>query len=77
MNTLLGYKCAIADPLALAFGFDMSSKAFNTLFRNMWLRRPGLQFIVPDWNLDLILELLCSNEFNINFLLLLLSERYL
>ena len=66
VNTLLVYKCALVDPLTIAFKLDMNDKAFSSLFRSMWLRRPGIQFKIPEWNLDLVLELLCSNEFNIN-----------
>ena len=32
----------------------------------MWQARPGRQFSMPAWDLDLVLELLCSNQFNIN-----------
>ena len=66
VNTLQVYKCALALPLSVGFGLDMSHNYFNLVFRSMWLKRPGTQFQIPAWNLDLVLDLLSSNRFNIN-----------
>ena len=32
----------------------------------MWLKKPGIRSAEPKWNLDLVLNLLSSNSFNIN-----------
>ena len=66
VNTILVYKCALALPLSVAFELNMEDKKFTSLFRSMWLRRPGVPYSSPKWNLDLVLELLSTNRFNIN-----------
>ena len=66
VNTLQAYKCALDLPLSVGFCLDMKSPKFTSLFRSMWLKRPGTQYQVPAWNLDLVLDLLSSNRFNIN-----------
>ena len=60
------YKCALALPLSVGFGLNMNDDKFNSVFRSMWLRRPGIQFQTPQWNLDVVLDLLSSNRFNVN-----------
>ena len=66
VNTLQVYKCALSLPLSIGFNINMDDPKFNSLFRSMWLKRPGTQFQVPLWNLDLVLDMLSSNRFNIN-----------
>ena len=65
VNTIQAYKCALDLPLSVAFNIDMKNSKFTSLFRSMWLKRPGTQYQVPAWNLDLVLDLLSSNRFNV------------
>ena len=65
-NTIAVYRSAICDPLSIGFGIDFEDRKLKLLSRSMWLKKPGTRSAEPKWNLDLVLTLLSSNQFNIN-----------
>ena len=65
-STVLPCKSSLVEPLSRGFGLDMGVNTFNVLSGSMFLKRPGVGYSEPKWCLDLVLDLLSSNRFNIN-----------
>ncbi|MEL7079611.1 MAG: hypothetical protein AAGM46_27385, partial [Cyanobacteria bacterium J06582_2] len=64
-STLASYKSALRPPLMLGFGFHMEHTVIQTLSKNFALERPKTKGKVINWKLTDILDLLSSDEFNI------------
>ena len=65
-NTVQVYRSALVDPLSVGYGIDFNDKRLKLLLKSMWLKKPNINSVEPKWNLDLVLNLVSSNVFNIN-----------
>ena len=65
-NTIVCYKSALIEPLQFAFDLDMDHKNFGKIFRSMFLKKPSISPLEPKWDLFKVLNLLKSQDFNVN-----------
>ena len=62
-NTIKSYLAAIKEPLTLAFGINLDDGRVSQLMRSFWLKKPGLRYIEPKWQLEPVLDLLGTEAF--------------
>ncbi len=62
-NTVASYRAALAEPLQLAFGVDVTSAPFRKLSRALFHLRPAHSPPEPSWSLDRVLSFLSSPRF--------------
>ncbi|KAK3893773.1 hypothetical protein Pcinc_002430 [Petrolisthes cinctipes] len=63
-HTIMNYRNALALPLQLSFGINMSHRSFSLLARSQFLRRPPPAKKVPTWSIDAALVTFSRPEFN-------------
>ena len=63
-NTILSYRRALAYPLSLAFNIHVETDTFALLARSQFLARPPVEWILPSWNINHVLDLLTSPRYN-------------
>ncbi|KAK3885973.1 hypothetical protein Pcinc_009857 [Petrolisthes cinctipes] len=63
-HAIMNFKNALALPLQLAFGVNMSHRSFSLLARNQFLQRPPSAKKVPTWSFDAALVSFSWPEFN-------------
>ena len=62
-KTVLTYRSAIKLPLKLGFNLLLDSQEFSLLSRAQFLARPPKRQLVPEWDINPVLDLLESPEF--------------
>ena len=65
-RTIACYRSALSEPMKVGFGIELQKAVFSRLLRSFFLSRPPRQFSEPAWNLDLVLDLLCTPPFKTN-----------
>ncbi|KAK3890487.1 hypothetical protein Pcinc_005567 [Petrolisthes cinctipes] len=63
-HTIMNYRNALALPLQLSFGINMSHRSFSLLAKSQFLRRPPPAKKVPTWSIDTALVTFSRPEFN-------------
>ncbi|KAK3881445.1 hypothetical protein Pcinc_014101 [Petrolisthes cinctipes] len=63
-HCIMNYKIALAHPLQLAFGVNMSHRSFNLLARSQFLQRPPTAKKIPTWSFEAALVTFSQPEFN-------------
>ncbi|KAK3866535.1 hypothetical protein Pcinc_027948 [Petrolisthes cinctipes] len=60
----MNYRNALALPLQLSFGINISHRSFSLLARSQFLRRPPPAKKVPTWSIDTALVTFSRPEFD-------------
>ena len=73
-QSIASYKTALASPLSLGWGIDVSDDLFKGTLKAFSLRRPAPPARSIDWSLDKVLELLEQPEWNVSSIDICLSR---
>ena len=60
----MAYRAALDFPLSLAFGISIKDREFSLLARSQFLANPPVRQLLPNWDLEPVLQLLTSRTYD-------------